>query len=404
MEAIIARVRATDWPVETTGEGAYVKFPDGSGGISIHLSPSDTNAPQKVMRILRKHGFAEAEAQAEASADSTRRRILQEHRAKETADLDRAAVEAANRTRQQTSLHRAAGYLVDTARLFDPHVVITTYRVMMTPALAATLLERNSGNRPLRPRHVLSIKNVMLSGEWLETHQGVALASDGSLVDGQHRLAAVQLAEMTLPMVVTCGVDPAAFGVIDTGRLRTGSDTLALRGETVVLQLSAAIKLLYAHDNFPFREWQRNKVTNVEVLAHLDANPDIRDALRLVDKPCKIMGLMNSAATVGMVLIWREWGREHYMVERFWRDLAGGTNLTEGDPRLALRNHVGNRMNKTRRAPMHLAMFLKTFNYWLTDRQVSMMGFRQGETVPSVLGLAEATVEQHHEEQRRENA
>src|SRR5438046_2404287 len=52
-------------------------------------------------------------------------------------------------------------------------------------------LAANTANRPLSRSTVRGFADAMRSGEWLVTHQGVAFDTDGVLVDGQHRLAAI---------------------------------------------------------------------------------------------------------------------------------------------------------------------------------------------------------------------
>jgi hypothetical protein len=47
------------------------------------------------------------------------------------------------------------------------------------------------------------------------THQGIALDTDGVLIDGQHRLAAAVEADQPVDMLVITGVDAATFDVLD---------------------------------------------------------------------------------------------------------------------------------------------------------------------------------------------
>ncbi|HEV8193129.1 MAG TPA: hypothetical protein VGP82_16835, partial [Ktedonobacterales bacterium] len=70
-------------------------------------------------------------------------------------------------------------------------ITITSEVRKITPALARELLKRNTNNRALRPAHVDMLRGTMQRGEWQVTHQGLAFADDGELLDGQHRLEAL---------------------------------------------------------------------------------------------------------------------------------------------------------------------------------------------------------------------
>lgn len=60
------------------------------------------------------------------------------------------------------------------------------------------------------------------------THQGIAFDKNGILRDGQHRLTAIVDEGRDAKMVVTFGIAPEAFSVMDTGSRRTASDVLEI--------------------------------------------------------------------------------------------------------------------------------------------------------------------------------
>lgn len=107
-----------------------------------------------------------------------------------------------------------------------------TEMVKVTPALARQWLERNTKNRPLRRAHVENLRLAFARGEFVTTHQGIAFATDGELLDGQHRLAAIaQLHDdFSVLMLISTGMERAeAFPVIDSNQAkRTVSDVLRI--------------------------------------------------------------------------------------------------------------------------------------------------------------------------------
>ncbi len=101
-----------------------------------------------------------------------------------------------------------------------------TQKMDVTPQMAAKWLSHNDGNRKLRDTRVKYFAEAMNRGEWQLTHQGLAIASTGRLIDGQHRLRAIILSGKTVPMLVTTDVEEKTYKVLDAGQARTMADRL----------------------------------------------------------------------------------------------------------------------------------------------------------------------------------
>lgn len=96
--------------------------------------------------------------------------------------------------------------------------------VTVTPELAEFWLKANTRNRHVRKSRVKQYARDMAAGRWLFNTQGVTFGTDGSLIDGQHRLSAVVLAGVPVTMVVWFNVPPASRSVIDIGVPRNLAD------------------------------------------------------------------------------------------------------------------------------------------------------------------------------------
>lgn len=99
---------------------------------------------------------------------------------------------------------------------------------VVSPELAKEYLKANRKNRPVRKHLVDWIAEQIERGEWRVSHQGIAFDKNGDLIDGQHRLMAIAKAGVPVEIVVSTGVDPAAFQVIDCGQRRTTADLTGL--------------------------------------------------------------------------------------------------------------------------------------------------------------------------------
>jgi len=110
-------------------------------------------------------------------------------------------------------------------------VVPTVTRMTITPDMAINWLEKiNASNRPLSDAHVERLARDMKEGRWLLTHQGIAFAPDGALLDGQHRLWAIVQANVPVELHVWSNVPPESLMSVDTGKTRSLADVLHLGG------------------------------------------------------------------------------------------------------------------------------------------------------------------------------
>lgn len=103
---------------------------------------------------------------------------------------------------------------------------------LVTPQMAEEILAKNTRNRPINKAYVRQLRRDLEEGRWKVTHQGVALADDGTVLDGQHRLLAIRDSGIAAPLFVAEGVDHDAFDAIDQHLKRTGGQVLAMAGVT----------------------------------------------------------------------------------------------------------------------------------------------------------------------------
>jgi len=105
---------------------------------------------------------------------------------------------------------------------------------LITPEYAQERLNNNPNNRRMSPKHVNRYKRDILSGQFLTTHQGIAIDINGQLQDGQHRLQAIVETGISITMLVVTGLPQSSMAVIDTGVNRTVAEN-ALFGQGLVL-------------------------------------------------------------------------------------------------------------------------------------------------------------------------
>lgn len=119
---------------------------------------------------------------------------------------------------------------------------------ILTPEQAKKLLEGNHGNRKLDKSKVTQWEAEIIAGRWRMTNETIAIADDGRVVDGQHRLHAVVNANLPIPVVICWNADPNTFGVINVGKMRTGNDIWSIAGHKTT-NAAAVAKLVYLYEN-----------------------------------------------------------------------------------------------------------------------------------------------------------
>src|SRR6266705_3459425 len=120
---------------------------------------------------------------------------------------------------------------------------LDVFPIDISPKIAEQILKANTRqNRRIRHWWVNLLALIILRNEWKLTHQGLGFDVNGDLLDGQHRLLAIQLSGKTVRSLVTVGMDTDAFLGMDQGVLRTTSDVTNIPSDTSqVLNFAAAL-------------------------------------------------------------------------------------------------------------------------------------------------------------------
>lgn len=118
-------------------------------------------------------------------------------------------------------------------------------RRLVTPALAAEWLARNTNNRTIGRFRVEIMAKDMADNNWVETHQPIAFNCDGSLKDGQHRLSAIVKSGCAQWMWVATGLTDEAMDHIDTHRPRSDADCLSMHGVANAKAVTAVAAAMY---------------------------------------------------------------------------------------------------------------------------------------------------------------
>ena len=106
---------------------------------------------------------------------------------------------------------------------------IETTIIKVTPEMAGKWLEDNLVNRNIRPKVVAAYQRDMEHGRWEFTGEPIQISVSGALLNGQHRLTALSMANVkSIDMLVVSGLPDKAQSLMDQGVARHIRDAMLL--------------------------------------------------------------------------------------------------------------------------------------------------------------------------------
>jgi hypothetical protein len=251
---------------------------------------------------------------------------------------------------------------------------------IITPQMAMAWLDLNTHNRTLRQNFIERLAEAIKRGEWMLNAESIKINPD-MLVDGQHRLWAIVLADKPVQALVAYNVPVEAQETIDTGVKRTLSDILKLRGEKENVTLASTLVQLHI--------WQTKGMlglqgayypTPQQALRLLEQHPEIRES---VDVARRLSNRIRFPAGIGAVIHWVVNQIDSEDAADFFKRLTDGTDLDTGNPILALRNTV------LEYGPIHTtdririaALGIKAWNFYRGGNEISRLMWKSGGAKP----------------------
>ena len=254
--------------------------------------------------------------------------------------------------------------------------------IIVTPEIATKLLEANSINRPLRQHHVERIAKQIIAGKWKFNGDTIKISSNHDILDGQHRLWAIILADVSVETVIVYDIEDDAFSTIDTIRQpRNGADVLALKGLDRQRR-STAVALTW------LIRWQRGVLGGHKSRKNRIENSDIEECFKdhadmalAVDHCRRTRGLISPGLSGFLYYIFSNQDQE--LADRFLLTLLDPVDVPINDPFFRFRMWLVQSLNSKRRreAPEMIALAFKAWNYARDGKTISVLSWRnQGPT------------------------
>jgi hypothetical protein len=252
-------------------------------------------------------------------------------------------------------------------------------RVTLTPVLAQLLLDKNSSNRPITENHVHKLHSDIDGGLWRFNSQPIIVSGSGELLDGQHRCSAVVSSGKTIDTLMSFGADDESRFTMDTGRVKTAGNFLAMNGKGYSNQTATAIGyyLQYLNVGYIGRGGQRQYTpTKAEIVA-------ASNNLRAFDVSIEFTVRNKSPLRSHSLL-----ATAHYIFKRkagadaandFIRCVLDGDGVSRGNPIYACREKLLRMTDRTFYPNDKLEILIKCWNAWRDGRRLESVKVTGGK-------------------------
>lgn len=240
-------------------------------------------------------------------------------------------------------------------------VAIASALEAITVDRARTLLSGQKKNRPLKQSKVKHIAKDIAEGRWAMNGESIVLDTDGDLLDGQHRLAALIYAAeklledetLSIKSIIVSGVPRSLFATFDQGEKRSLADVVAIDDHPYPADLAVAIRLLVIRLAGK-KVSGTGKLSHADSLAVLEDHPNLQGWVEYVvdlqgdeDTNWLRVGNLISPGYMAALCYLASLDYENDVIENFLKALTNQDHEKKGCPAVALRKVLlKNRMDK----------------------------------------------------------
>lgn len=261
----------------------------------------------------------------------------------------------------------------------------------ITPQVAAKYLLLNTDNRPMHSTYVDYLSRQMQEGLWKEeSGESIKFSSEGVLLDGQHRLAALIKANKPLKFLVVRDIDKSVFTVLDTGKKRSASDSLYMQGETrgklvaSIISMALSIQAGVVRDNTK----GRYKSTNTEISNIYKERAEYwQHVARVSDAYRKTFKILTATTYGGFYHCFAQ-NNDEEKVKSFFDKLCTGVGLEKSSPILLLRNRMIDESSSLQKSSNMVirALVIKAWNAYVNGEVLKILRWNaKVEEFPKIL-------------------
>jgi len=202
--------------------------------------------------------------------------------------------------------------------------------VTATKKLITELRALDTHNRNKKKTHVDYLRKEIREGRWTLTNQGVGVSASNYIVDGGHRLMAIELEGYPpVQFILAKGLADCSQKYVDQHAKRSMADTLTLFFDsTISNQVIGALNTILRVEN----SWASGKFSPDALIAKFEETESSIKQLLSVEKSKSLCAPVLAA----LIITHHQTGDERIL--QFAQQVTCGEMLQTGDPALTLRN------------------------------------------------------------------
>jgi len=233
----------------------------------------------------------------------------------------------------------------------------------VTPKMAEDWLKAAGKNRNMKPSRVALYSQMVKRDEWYATCQGIGFDTRGRLIDGQHRLTAIIVADKPALLLVVRGLDPASQMVLDQPAVRQAYEQIKIaRGIDVTPRHIAIAKVMMTS----VRDSDAQRVARSDTLIleryYMEWHEGINYVCHAFDNVGHTIPRVTIAPVQGpLARAYYTHQKEHEMIDEFAEILVSGfTSREQASAAIALRNWLIGSSKSARRFVSRMETYKKT--------------------------------------------
>ncbi len=161
-------------------------------------------------------------------------------------------------------------------------------KLLITPERALELLEKNTKNRPIKQTRLNRYARQIKNGNWEYNGETIKIASNGVILDGQHRLWAVIEADKSILVEVIYDLSPKVWDTIDQGGVRTNADNFSRQKVKNYVKVAALINPLYFLNRRRYKALSATVLTKREAFQYYEEHKNVIEGINLNRRHIKV--------------------------------------------------------------------------------------------------------------------
>jgi hypothetical protein len=258
----------------------------------------------------------------------------------------------------------------------------------VTPEIARYWLTLNTDNRRLNPASVARFASDMTNNRWKHNGESIKFDRENRLIDGQHRLAAMIQANVSLRFLVVKNLDPETQHTIDVGVSRTSAQIAGMMGVSNPNDITVLAHALMRYERYRDVVWSSNTIaTKPDIVQFtLANNEDLQRANSYAQQARRAVRMKASPYGLLAFHVLRQYDEGTWLL---WHErVVDGVGLSQIDPRLVLRNQIMRRDGRQGLWQQQeiVGWVIKAWNAWRTHREIKLIRYTRDELpLPEIL-------------------